>query len=224
MPTPAVVLAMCAGAVISGDQRGRSDTFLLRLPAILAAAAGSDVLRPFAASRGDVVEGALRQDADPFKPILAAALEPDGVPLCWAVVADADEVARARAAAELAELVARDERLVILSGDPLTDALLADLAPVLDALVGDMTSRQRDIARRILVHGRRQAAVAAELGVSRATISVAVARGRVRDLGRAVRGLHGLFLAGIVARDRLKPGPAPPAGSGPPVPIGSAAG
>ena len=61
-------------------------------------------------------------------------------------------------------------------------------------------------ARRIVVEGQRQAMVAARLGVSRATVSVAVGRGRLRELERAMRGLHGLLVAGISAGERHGPG------------------
>jgi len=225
VPTPALLLVMCAGVVGSRVQQERADGFLVRLPVILAAAAGPGVLRPFGlCARGDEVEGALLPGADPFRPIVAAALDPDGLPLRWAVVAGEGKAARARAMAELVQLKARRERLVVLSGDPGTDALLADLAPLLDALVGDMTARQRDIARRILVEGRRQAAVAAELRVSRATVSVAVARGRVRDLERAMRGLHGLLMGGIAARGQMERGGTPTVFYALPTSIGSVAG
>ena len=197
---------MCADVVASRRQPERTAAFLDRLPAILATAAGSGLVRPFAPVRGDEVEGLLAPGSDPFRPIVAAALEPDGLALRWAVVAGERSTAPILAAAEIPLLKARGERLVVITGDPRTDALLVDLVPLLDALAGDMTSRQRDIARRILVEGRRQAAVAAELGVSRATISVAVGRGRLRDLERAMHGLHGLSLCGIAAAERHEPG------------------
>ena len=50
-----------------------------------------------------------------------------------------------------------------------------------------MTSRQGEIARRLLIDGWRQADVAAELGVSRATISVTVARSRIGAIAAARR-------------------------------------
>ena len=207
MPATALVLALCADVADLRSRPERADAFLARLPAVLGAAAGRGLLRPFAAVRGGEIEGALSPSSDPFRPIVAAALEPGSPALRWAVVADERESAKTRAAAELTLLRARGERMVVITGDPGADALLADLAPLLGALVADMTPRQRDIARRILVEGRRQAAVAAELGVSRATISVAVARGRLRDLDRAIHGLHGIVLAGIAARDRPERGP-----------------
>jgi hypothetical protein len=190
---------MCADVVASRRQPGRAASFLDRLPVVLAAAAGPALARPFVAVRGDEVEGQLAPDADPFRPIVAAALEPDGLPLRWAVVAGEGPMATARAAAAVRELKTADERLVVITGDLQTDALLRDLAPLLDVLVDGMTARQRDVARRILVDGQRQAAVAAQLGVSRATISVAVGRGRLRDLERAMRGLQALSRTGITA-------------------------
>lgn len=199
MPASARVLAMCADVVSSRRRPDRAAGFLVRLPAILDAAAGTGIIQPFAVVRGDEVEGILSAGADPFRPIVAAALEPGGLELRWAVVAGDSTTAPARAAALIPLLKARGEGLVVVSGDAPSDALLADLVPLLGALVGDMTARQRDIARRIVVEGRRQAMVAAELGVSRATVSVAVGRGRLRELERAMRGLHGLLVAGAQA-------------------------
>jgi DNA-binding CsgD family transcriptional regulator len=197
VPASAPVLALCADVVGSRRQPERTAAFLAGLPAVLASVAGAGLVRPFAAVRGDEVEGVLAAGADPFRPIVAAALQPDAPALRWAVVAGDRSTAPVRAAAELPGLKARGEMLVVRTGHPSTDMLLADLAPLLHALVGDMTPHQRDIVRRILVEGRRQATVAAELGVSRATVSVAVSRGRLRDLERAMHGLHGLSLAGI---------------------------
>jgi hypothetical protein len=211
---------MCADVVASRRQPDRTAAFLGRLPELLAAAAGPGLVRPFAAVRGDEVEGVLSPGSDPFRPIVAAALEPDGPALRWAVVAGERSTALARAVAEIASLKASGERLVVVTGDPRTDALLFDLVPLLGALVGDMTARQRDVARRILVEGRRQAAVAAELGVSRATISVTVGRGRLRDLERAMRGLHGLSSSGIAAAARRDPDRAGTAGADTPTPLG----
>jgi len=190
---------MCADVVGSRRAPERTAAFLDRLPSVLAAVVGPGLVRPFVAIRGDEVEGLIAPDTDPFRPIVAAALEPEGQPLRWAVVAGDRSTAPARAAAEIARLKARSEQLVVITGDTLADRLLLDLVPVVGALVDDMTPHQREIARRILVEGRRQAEVAAELRVSRATISVAVGRGRLRDLERAMRGLHGLLLAGMAA-------------------------
>jgi hypothetical protein len=193
---------MCADMVASRRDPERSAAFLARLPAILAGAAGSGIVRPFVAVRGDEVEGVLSASSDPFRPIVAAALDQAGAGLRWSVVAGDRLMAPAMAAAAIPTLKARRETLVVRTGDPPTDALLADLVPLLGALLGDMTERQRDVARRILVEGRHQAAVAADLGVSRATVSVAVSRGRLRDLERAMRGLHGLCQAGIANAGR----------------------
>ena len=220
MPAAAPVIALCADV----DPRARTvpaDAFLARLPRLLAGVARDGVVRPFAVVDSGAVEGALARDADPFRVIVAASLEPGGLPLRWAVVAGEDDAAPARARAELAR---RREGLAVVSGHAPTDSLLEDLAPLLDALVAEMTAHQREVARRLLVEGRRQAAVAAELGVSRATISVAVARGRVRDLERATRGLNGLLQAGIAARERAESGQAPAAPGPVGRPIAAAAG
>jgi ParB-like chromosome segregation protein Spo0J len=90
----------------------------------------------------------------------------------------------------------RRERLVAHTGDPGCDALLADLAPALPALLGDLTDRQRALARLVLVDGLRRADVAERLSVSRATVSVMAERAHVRELGGLAAGLASVFRDG----------------------------
>jgi DNA-binding CsgD family transcriptional regulator len=83
-------------------------------------------------------------------------------------------------------------RLVIRSGSGTVDVLLGGVAPLLPVLLDDLTERQRVIARLLLLDGLHQAEIARRLGVSRPTISVAVARGHLREIARladAVRTL-----------------------------------
>lgn len=67
----------------------------------------------------------------------------------------------------------------------------------------DLTQRQRQVARLILVDGRRQAQVAAELGVARATISVMTARGHLRSIARLVAAIR------LILGERLAAAPRP---------------
>jgi DNA-directed RNA polymerase specialized sigma24 family protein len=70
------------------------------------------------------------------------------------------------------------------SGDPRTNALLDDIAPALADLLGDLTKRQRAVARLLLVDGLRRSEAAVALNVTRATVSVAAERAHVRSIGR----------------------------------------
>lgn len=112
----------------------------------------------------------------------------------WGIGAGRDD-ASAAAHAALAMHTARERGswLELMTGDPWRDALLADLVPSLAALLDDLTPRQAQIAARVLVDGARQAEVAAALGVSRATVSVAVARGRLPAIAGARRAIASLL-------------------------------
>jgi hypothetical protein len=113
----------------------------------------------------------------------------------WGIGAGHDD-ASAEAHAEIAIRTARDRGswLGFATGDPWRDALLADLGVALAALLDDLTPRQAEIAGRVLVGGARQAEVAAALGVSRATVSVAVARGRLPAIASARRAIESLLV------------------------------
>ena len=113
----------------------------------------------------------------------------------WGIGAGHDD-ASAGAHAEIAIRTARDRGswLGFATGDPWRDALLADLVVALAALLDDLTPRQAEIAGRVLVDGARQAEVAAALGVSRATVSVAVARGRLPAIASARRAIESILV------------------------------
>jgi DNA-directed RNA polymerase specialized sigma24 family protein len=93
----------------------------------------------------------------------------------------------------LAQANVRRERVALVSGDPSTDELLDGLGPILGELLADLTARQRQIARLILVDGLRRSEAAEALGVSRATISVAADRAHLRSIGDLARVLHVLL-------------------------------
>ncbi|MFM2105894.1 MAG: hypothetical protein RL338_926 [Chloroflexota bacterium] len=136
----------------------------------------------------------IARDGDALRGYLAASLEPHPVLLRWAIVvrpAPADEAALLSAARDLLVEARRDrERLAIRTGDTAADALLDALAPLLGDLLVDLTQRQREVARLILVDGLRQSQVAARLGVARATISVMTARGHLRSIARLVTAIR----------------------------------
>ena len=96
--------------------------------------------------------------------------------------------------------------LVVESGDPPTDELLDDIAPLLAELLGDLTLRQRVVARLLLVEGLRRSEAAARLGVSRATVSVAAERAHVRSIGRLAAAIGRLFTEGAARASRRASG------------------
>ena len=107
-----------------------------------------------------------------------------------------------RARELIEEAAARRDGLLLSSGDPATDGLLGDVAPLLTELLGDLTDRQRVIGRLLLVEGLRRSEVAERLNVSRATISVAADRAHLRSLGRLAGALHTMFANGMDAASR----------------------
>jgi RNA polymerase sigma factor (sigma-70 family) len=186
--------------------------WLRRLTKELNEAYAADRLAPFAFTQGDELQGLLRVQADPLRAILLAGLDPSGLEMRWAVAAGAVATGRGRAtersgeafflARELIRSAARArDGLVMRSGSADADALLADLAPLLAELLGELTPRQREISRLALVGGLRQADVAERLGVSRATISVTWSRSRVRSIERLARALRTVFAAGVASAE-----------------------
>ena len=132
--------------------------------------------------------------------VLASRLDRVGAAVRWGIGAGGDD-ASATTHAALALRSARERGTVLgfATGDPWRDALLVDLGLALAALLDDLTPRQAEIAGLILVDGARQAEVAAALGVSRATISVAVARGRLPAIAGACRAIEALLAGPPVA-------------------------
>jgi hypothetical protein len=129
---------------------------------------------------------------DPFSALLDVWLAPSTPPARWAVVAGDATAASVALEAATADRVP----LVIRSGDADADALLADLSPVLGRLLDDLTTSQRRIVRLLLADGLRQADAADALGISRASVSVAYRRARVRELGLLLRAIRAAWAAG----------------------------
>ena len=205
------------GIVIFGDVvRSRRDApgstaWLRTLAAELAEAVPArDRLADFEFTQGDELQGLLAPGVDPFPAILRAGLHPDRRPMRWVVVAGEVDEGRGpatqrtgpaflRARERLTEAAARRDGLLVESGDPAADALLDDVAPLLAELVGDLTARQRVVARLLLVEGLRRSEAAVRLDVSRATVSVAADRAHVRSIGRLADALGRLLRDGATA-------------------------
>jgi hypothetical protein len=187
-------LVLFGDVVRSRDNLRGSTAWLRTLTADLEAAyPPADLLAPIAFTQGDELQVLLRSTADPFVAVLRAALHRDAIEMRWVVAGGTVEPGRgpatertgaaflaARALLDTAR--ARRERLLVAVGAEPADTLLADLAPLLGDLLGDLTDRQRAIAGLMLVEGLRQADVAERLDVSRATISVMAERARIRRL------------------------------------------
>ena len=154
--------------------------------------------------------------AEVLDQVIASRLDRSGGGVRWGIGVGRDDAsATARAALAMRTARERGSWLELATGDPWRDALLADLVPPLAALLDDLTPRQAQIAARVLVDGARQAEVAAALGVSRATVSVAVARGRLPAIAGARRAIASI-LAG-------PPAMTPDGGDGRDAGIGAAA-
>jgi DNA-binding CsgD family transcriptional regulator len=206
--SPAIVLF--GDVATSRRAATRSSRWLRTLAAELDRRYADVRLARFGFTQGDELQGVLDAAADPFPAILTAALHPDGLPMRWAVsVGQVDRgpgPATQRTGA--AFLAARDaivraksrrEGLVVVTGDPGTDTLLAAVAPLFAILLEELTDRQREIARLMLVEGMRQADVAERLRIARPTVSVAVERARLREIARLGHALATLLRMGIEA-------------------------
>jgi DNA-binding CsgD family transcriptional regulator len=205
-----------AGIVLFGDvatsrrAAARSSRWLRTLAGELDSQYGSERLARFGFTQGDELQGLLGPEADPFAAILRAALHPDALRMRWAVAAGMVDPGSGPAtqrtgagflAAREAINRARTQRdgLIVVTGDPPTDTLLADVAPLFVILLDELTNRQRVIARLMLVEELRQADVASRLTIKRPTVSVAVERARIREIGRLRHALLTLLREGTAA-------------------------
>ncbi|MEX2011274.1 MAG: hypothetical protein WEF51_03435 [Chloroflexota bacterium] len=162
----------------------------------------------FEFTQGDELQGLLLPSADPLEAVVRASLRADRLPMRWVVVAGGVELGSGPAtqrsgpaflaARELASVARRQrDSLLMRTGAPDTDDLLEGVAPVLGRLLGELTARQRDVARLLLVEGLTQAAAATRLSVRAPTISVAAERARVRDIGRLRSTTLKIFRSGV---------------------------
>ena len=198
------------GLVLFGDvigsrkDRPGSAAWLRDLVSELDDAYGGQRLAPFGFTQGDELQGLLEPPADPLVAVLRAALGPAARPIRWVCIAGPVDPGEgpatqrtgpaflsAREALESAR--AGHDRLVIRTGRPDADELLAGMTPALADLLGDLTARQRVVVRLALIDGLRQSDVAERLGVRRATISVSFARARVHTLGRLVVAMRNVY-------------------------------
>jgi hypothetical protein len=171
-----------------------------RLAALAEPVTGTDAATDRLPERVGLIPGVLDR-------VIASRLDRVGPAVRWGIGAGGDDASAAMRAA-LALGIARDHArwLGFATGEPWRDGLLADLVPALTALLDDLTPRQAEIVGRVLVDGARQAEVAAALGVSRATVSVAVARGRLPAIAGARRAIESLLLGPPATAPRVGAG------------------
>ena len=149
---------------------------------------------------------------DALDRVIASRLDRVGSALRWGIGIGRDDAsAVTRAALAMGSARDRGSWLGFATGEPWRDALVADVVPALTALLDDLTPRQAEIAGRVLVEGARQAEVAAALGVSRATVSVAVARGRLPAIASARRAIESLLVGPPAVAQGFGQGAAPAA-------------
>ena len=197
------------GDVVRSRRDAPASTAWLRaLAAELEAAYPPDErLADFEFTQGDELQGLLAPGVDPFGIVLRAGLHSDRLPMRWVVVSGEVDPgsgpatqrtgpAFLRARERLTEASAQRVGLAVDSSDPRTNALLDDIAPALADLLGDLTERQRVVARLLLVEELRRSDAAAQLDVSRATVSVAADRAHVRSIGRLASVLSRLLAYG----------------------------
>jgi len=204
-------IVLFADVVDSRRDPARSSAWLRRLCAELETLySRQDRLAGFGFTQGDELQGLLAPEADPLLAVLHGGLHPESLGMRWAIALGPIEPGTGPATERTGEafLLAREllersrvrrDALLIATGEPGADRLLDDLAPLLGELIRDLSSRQRDIARLALLGDLRQSEVAAQLGVARATVSVAYARGRIRSIERLARALGSIFGAGRLA-------------------------
>lgn len=215
---------MTLGVVIFGDvvrsRRRATGTaeWLEAASAELDRAYGESALARFEFTQGDELQGLLRPDADPLLAILSCSLRPaaEAPRMRWAIVAGEVMPGRGPAtrrtgpafvtARETIELARRQrDTLLMLTGDPHADGLLAGTAPVLGSLLERLTDRQREVARLNLLDGLRQSEIAGRLGVARATVSVAFTRADVGSLARLLGAVRRLWAEGLGRVDPVEP-------------------
>ncbi len=206
--TSDIAATVVFGDVVDSRRDAGASDYLRTLRDELERAYAGQRIAPAGFTQGDEVQLLLAPDADPFTAVVRAALLPGSRVLRWVIVAGEVQPGQGpatertgpafHAARQLLDQArTHREGLLAVTGDPVADGLLADLGPLLPALLDELTERQREVGRLLLVDGLRRADAAERLGVSRATVSVIASRGRIRHLGRLATALATIFCDGV---------------------------
>ncbi len=191
---------MLLGEVTGARRDGsESEGWLGSLALELDEAYGPEKLGHFELSDSGVLTGRLAPTADPLLAVLHGSLGSGARPMRWICVPSHPRsldgaVGDGAAGFEVLKVArAAHETVVLRTGRADADRLLADMTPALAGMLGDLTVRQRAVARMALLEGMRQSEVAERLGVSRATISVSFARARIQSLAALVSAIRRVF-------------------------------
>jgi hypothetical protein len=206
-------IVLFGDVVASRQGPGASARWLATLRRRLDGIYGPQRMAAFEFTQGDEIQGLLHEAADPFQAVLESTLLPhegrDAAPrMRWVAVFGALDPGRGPATHRTGDaflharellVQAREEQdgLLCRTGDAAADAVLAGTSPVMAAIIGRMTDRQRQIARLALVDGLRQWQIADRLEVARPTVSVSYARADVRNLARLVDALRLIWTEGV---------------------------
>ena len=204
--TSTVGIVLVADVVASRADYAGSSVALRALARELNGHYRDERLASFDYTQGDELQGVLTPTADPFAAVLLPALAARPLRMRWAIVRGSVVPGRGPATrrsgaafvgarAAITEAARTRVGLLTRTGDGALDGLLADLCPLLPVLLEDLSVRQREIARLMLIDGLRQSEVAKQLALSRPTVSVAHARGRIDRIAGLVRALRALFAA-----------------------------
>jgi len=217
--TRAIVLF---GDVVESRSTERSTAWLRSLRDELEAAyPPADLLAPWEFTQGDELQGLLRLGADPLAAVERGWLRDDRLPMRWVIVVG--EVAPGQGPAtqrtgpafvRARELIGfarrRRERLVARTGDRRIDQLLDGTTPAFARLLAELTDRQRDVARLLIVDRLRQSEAAKRLNIKAPTVSVAAERAGVREIAGLGDAIRRLIQIGIEETGAVRP-PAEPA-------------
>jgi DNA-binding CsgD family transcriptional regulator len=196
------------GDIVASRTMPRAGEWLRSLRDELDEVHGRERIAPFEFTQGDELQGLLVPSADPLEAVVRASLRSDRLPMRWVVVGGAVEEGTGPATQrsgpaflEARELVTtarrRRDSLAMRTGDPETDELLDGVGPVLGRLLDELTDRQREVARLLLVERLTQSAAASRLGVRPPTVSVAAERARVREIAGLRAAALKLFRIGL---------------------------
>jgi hypothetical protein len=168
----------------------------------------SSSLADFAFTQGDELQGLLPLGADPFDAVLRASLSETARKMRWVCILGGVDPGEgpatqrtgtaflgARRAIEAAR--AGHDRLLVVTGQAESDALLNGMTPALMDMLDDLTPTQRVVARMALIDGLRQSEVAERLGKRRATVSVSFGRSKVVPLEHLVDALRKVYAQAV---------------------------
>lgn len=205
------------GDVVSSRSVDRTQTIedLKALASDLNTRFAADLLAEFDYTSGDELQGVLRPGADLFKVLLACHLVPQVPDMRWGIAVGMIDSGTGTAIRRTGEafLMARaaivkaktsKRKIAISTGFPRVDRLFYLALGLWRASLDELTARRRTLAFLFLVEGLPQSQIATDLGVSRATVSVIISRGKIREIGEQAQALSSIYdgVANALAHDQ----------------------